>query len=318
LTARERGISPRERLFAAVKSQAVDRVPYALWQHSTVHERTVERFTRFTLDFHHRYRPDLLKVMYDEQYDLPVDRHHLRDARDWRLLEEFEAHTGAFGRQLECLARIRAAVGPEVPVVQTIYSPFHVAHKVAGRRILEDWRGDPEAVSGALATIAANYRRFAECCLREAGVDGFFFAPIGCEASFMPESQYIEMIRPSDLAVLEALRQAPLLILHIHGEREVMFDLLAAYPGDVLSWEDRVAGPSLAEVRRANPRCLMGGIDHLAARTCAAEELVRQGREAIAQAGGSNGGFILAPGCTFPAGTPEANLRSLGQAVESA
>jgi uroporphyrinogen decarboxylase len=252
--------------------------------------------------------------MYDEQYDLPVERHHLRDAKDWRLLEEFEAHTGAFGRQLECLARIRAAVGPEVPVVQTIYSPFHVAHKFAGRRLLEDWERDPEAVGGALATIAANYRR---CCLREAGVDGFYFAPIGCEPSHMALSQYVRMVRPSDLAVLEALRQAPLLILHIHGEREVYFDLLADYPCDVLSWEDRVAGPSLAEVRRRSSRCLMGGIDHLAARTCAAEEVVSQGREALAQAGGGRqGGFILAPGCTFPAGTPEANLRALAGVVQ--
>jgi uroporphyrinogen decarboxylase len=276
----------------------------------------VERFTRFTLNFHEKYQPDLVKVMYDEQYDLPVDRHCLRDAQDWRLLEEFEAHTGAFGRQLECLARIRAAVGPQVPVVQTIYSPFHVAHKFAGRRLLEDWQRDPEAVGGALAVIAANYRRFAECCLREAAVDGFYFAPIGCEASYMDEGQYVRMVRPSDLAVLEALRQAPLLILHIHGEREVMFDLLAQYPCDVLSWEDRVAGPSLAEVRRRGARCLMGGIDHLAARQSPAEELVRQGREAMAQAGGSNGGFILAPGCTFPAGTPEANLRALAKAVQ--
>jgi uroporphyrinogen decarboxylase len=308
-------MTPRERLFAAVKGQAVDRVPYALWQHSTVHERTVERFTRFTLDFHQKYRPDLLKVMYDEQYDLPVDRHHLRDAQDWRRLEEFEAHTGAFGRQLECLARIRTAVGPEVPVVQTVYSPFHVAYKFAGRRLLEDWKRDPEAVEGGLRTIAANYRCFAECCLREAGIDGFFFAPIGCEASFMPESQYARMVRPSDLSVLEALRQVPLAILHIHGEKDVHFDLLASYPCNVLSWEDRVAGPPLDAVRRRDPRCLMGGIDHLAARECPAEELERQGRQAIARMEGTKGGFILAPGCTFPAGTPEANLRALARAV---
>jgi uroporphyrinogen decarboxylase len=309
-------MTARERLFAAVRGQAVDRVPFALWQHSTVHERTVERFTRFTLEFRERYRPDLLKVMYDEQYDLPVDRHHLRDAQDWRLLEEFEAHTGAFGRQLECLARIRAAVGPDVPVVQTIYSPFHVAHKFAGRGVLEDWQRDPEAVAGALAVIAANYRRFAECCLREAGVDGFYFAPIGCEPSYMRQDQYGQLARPSDLAVLEGLRQAPLLILHIHGERDVYFDLLAKYPSDVLSWEDRVAGPPLARVRAANSRCLMGGVDHLAAPRSTPEQIVRQAREAISQTGGSGGGFILAPGCTFPPETPEANLRALAAAVQ--
>jgi uroporphyrinogen decarboxylase len=306
-------MTPRERVFAAARGLAADRVPFALWQHSTVHERTVERFTRFTLDFYHRYHPDLVKVMYDEQYDLPVDRHHIREVRDWRLLEAFEPHTGAFGRQLECLARVRSEVGPDVPIVQTIYSPFHVAHKVAGRRLLEDWRQDPQTVGAALATIAANYRGFAECCLREAKVDGFFFAPIGCEASFMDERQYVEMIRPSDLSVLEALREAPLLILHIHGEKEVMFDLLSTYPCDLISWEDRVAGPSITEARRRTRRSLMGGIDHLAAPDATPEQIIAQGREAIAQAG--DRGFILAPGCTFPAGTPEANLLALRRAV---
>jgi uroporphyrinogen decarboxylase len=133
----------------------------------------------------------------------------------------------------------------------------------------------------------------------------------------MPQSQYSQMVRPSDLAVLEALRQAPLLILHVHGEREVYFDQLSDYPCDVLSWEDRVAGPPLAQVRRSSTfsnRCLMGGIDHLAAPRSTPEQIARQGREAIEQAG-SNGGFILAPGCTFPAGTPEANLQALALAV---
>jgi len=306
----------RQRLSAALRGEAPDRVPYALWQHSTVHERTAERFARFTMDFFRKYEPDLVKVMYDQQYDMPVSRHFIGDVRDWRLLEEYEAHTGGFGRQLESLARIREEAGPEVPVVQTIYSPFHLAHKVAGRRILQDWRRDPQAVSRALEVIAANLRRFAECCRREAGVDGFFFAPIGCDASYMDESQYVEMVRPSDLAVLETLRASPLLILHIHGEREVLFDLLSRYPCDVLSWEDRVAGPSLAEARRRTPRCLMGGIDHLAAPGVEPEEIVRQGLDAIRQAG--PGGFILAPGCTFPPETPAQRLRALRRPVEAA
>jgi uroporphyrinogen-III decarboxylase len=60
----------------------------------------------------------------------------------------------------------------------------------------------------------------------------------------------------------------------------------------------------------------MGGIDHLAAPKASVEELVRQGREAMAQAGGGlSGSFILAPGCTFPAGTPDASLRALAEAV---
>jgi uroporphyrinogen decarboxylase len=306
-------VTKSQRLAATLRLEPTDRAPFCLWMHSTVHERTVERFTRFTLDFYRSYDPDFIKVMYDESYDMPVNYEYVTEPKVWRLLEEFDADTGGFGRQLEVLKRVRAEVGTEVPVIQTIYSPFHVARRLAGRRILEDWRTDPEAVRHGLATIAANYRRFAERCRTEAGVDGFFFAPQGCEASWMSQDQYRLMVRPSDRAVLEALRPAPVLILHIHGEKNVYFDLLSEYPCDAISWEDRLAGPAIAEARRHTGRCLMGGIDHYAARTCPPGEVLSQARDALAQSGGR--GFILAPGCTFFNDTPVENLKALRTAV---
>ena len=306
-------MTPRQRLTAALRHEPTDRTPFCLWMHSTVHERTVERFTRYTLEFYRRYEPDFIKVMYDEAYDMPVNHQFVGEPGVWKLLEEYDPHIGAFGRQLEVLQRVRGEADPEVPVIQTLYSPFHVARRLAGRRILEDWKTDPEAVRFGLNTIAANYRRFAERCLSEAGIDGFFFAPQGCEASWMSPEQYRAMVMPSDLAVLEVLRRAPVLILHIHGERDVFFDLLAGYPCDAISWEDRLAGPSIAEARRRTGRCLMGGIDHYAARSCTPAQILSQARDAAAQAGGR--GFILAPGCTFFNDTPEANLQALRAAV---
>jgi uroporphyrinogen decarboxylase len=281
--------------------------------HSTVRERTVERFTRFTLDFYRRYDPDFIKVMYDESYDLPVNYQYVTEPKVWRLLEEYDPDIGGFGRQLEALKRVREEAGPEAPVIQTIYSPFHVARRLAGRRILEDWQADPEAVRCGLSTIAANYRRFAERCRTEAGIDGFFFAPQGCEASWMSPEQYRTMVMPSDRAVLEALRPAPVLILYIHGEKDTFFDLLSQYPCDAISWEDRLAGPSIAEARKRTGRCLMGGIDHYAARICSPEQVLSQAQDALAQARGR--GFILAPGCTFFNDTPVENLKALRTAV---
>jgi uroporphyrinogen decarboxylase len=306
-------VTKRQRLAATLRREPADRTPFCLWMHSTVRERTVERFTRFTLDFYRAHDPDFIKVMYDESYDLPVNYQYVTEPQVWRLLEEFEPDIGGFGRQVEALKRVREEAGPEVPVIQTIYSPFHVGRRLAGRRILEDWQTDPEAVRYGLNTIAANYRRFAERCRVEAGVDGFFFAPQGCEASWMSPEQYRAMVMPSDRAVLEALRPAPVLILHIHGEKDVFFDLLSDYPCDAISWEDRLAGPSIAEARMRTGRCLMGGIDHYAARTCPPEQVLSQARDALTQAGGR--GFILAPGCTFFNDTPVENLRALKAAV---
>ncbi len=302
-----------QRVLATLKKEETDRVPFSAYTHSTVHERTAERFARFTLDYYHSYDPDYVKVMYDENYDTPVNYYFVNTLEVWKHLEGYDPHIGAFGRQLQSLKQIKDTVGPNVPVIQTIFSPFHIAGRLAYRRILEDWKQEPEAVLQGLRTIAANYNRFAECCLTEAGIDGFFFGAFGCEKEWMSESLYREMVMDSDQKVMKTLRKAPILFLHIHGEEEAYFDLLQGYDCDAISWEDRLAGPSLAEAGTLTDKCLVGGIDHYQALHCAPEEIVRQGREAITATGGR--GLILAPGCTFFDETPRENILALKQAV---
>ena len=302
-----------QRVLATLKMQVTDRVPFSAYVHSTVHQRTPEKFARFTLDFFKDYDPDYVKVMYDELYDMPVNFLHVSGVEVWKLLERFDPHIGAFGRLIESLKRIKDAVGADVPVIQTVLSPFYIAYRLAGRRILEDWKQDPEAVRHGLDTIAANYVRFAESCVKEAGIDGFFYGALGCEKGWMSEAQFKDMVMPSDLAVLNTLSKAPISILHIHSEKDSYFDLLIDYPCGGISWEDRLAGPSVAEAKKRTDKCLVGGIDHYMALKCAPGQIVSQGKEAIQASGGR--GLILAPGCTFFDDTPEANMLALKEAV---
>jgi uroporphyrinogen decarboxylase len=306
-------MTKKERVLATIKGEQTDRIPYSAYVHSTVHERTVERFTSFTLDFYSKYDPDYIKVMYDENYDTPVNLQFVNSVEVWRQLEEFDPHIGAFGRQIEILKRIREAVGAEVPVIQTVFSAFHIGYRLAGRRILEDWKKDPEGVSQGLSTIASNHVRFAECCLSESGIDGFFFGAYGCEEDWMGEEQYREMVMPTDLVMMKGLRKAQILILHIHGEKKTYFDSLKDYSCDAISWEDRLAGPSITEARSKTDKCLVGGIDHYMALKCSPDDIVRQGKEAVAAAAGRK--LILAPGCTFFNETPPQNILAVKRAA---
>ncbi len=291
-----------QRVLATLKKEETDRVPFSDYTHSTVHERTLEKFAQFTLDYYHNYDPDYVKFMYDENYDTPVNYYFVNTREVWKHLEEYDPHIGAFGRQLQSLKQIKDTVGLDVLVIQTIFLPFHIAQRLAYRRIPEDWKQEPEALRQGLRTIAANYTRFAECCLTEAGIDGFFFGAFRCEKEWIPEPLYREMVMDSDQKVMKTLRKAPILFLHIHGEKEAYINLLKGYDCDAISWEDRLAGPSLAEAGTLTNKCLVGGIDHYKALHCAPEEIVRQGREAMTAAGGR--GLILAPGCTFFDETP--------------
>lgn len=307
------GMTKIERVRAALKGAETDRVPFSVYQHSTVHERRVDKFVDYTLEFYYKYDPDYIKVMFDENYDTPVNWQYLQTIDVWNELEEFDPHIGAFGRQLEALKKIKDSAGADVPVIQTIFSPFHFAHRLTNRRMMEDWKHSPETVQRGLQVIASNIKRFADCCIDEAGIDGFFFGAFGCEAGWMTEEEYHKNVSPSDLEVLNSLRRGEMLFLHIHGENKSFFKLLKEYPCNALSWEDKLSGPSLKEAREMTDKCLVGGIDHLKAVGCLPDEIVREGRESIQSINGR--GFILAPGCTFPGATPGENMSALKTAV---
>ena len=68
----------------------------------------------------------------------------------------------------------------------------------------------------------------------------------------MSEARYREVGLPYDLTALRGAQNGWLNILHLHGERDLMFDLALTYPVQVLNWSDRIAGPSLREARSTN------------------------------------------------------------------
>jgi uroporphyrinogen decarboxylase len=309
-------VNSQQRVRAALRGESVDRVPFSVYLHSKAQNRGAREFAEFTVAFHRRFRPDYVKAMYDENYDTPVNFQYAADPSVWGLLEELDPHRGGFGRQLESLKLIRDAAGPDTPVIQTLYSPFHWGVRLAWRTILEHWELEPELVQRGLGVIASNVAAFGRCAIEEAGIDGFMFAAYGCEPAWLSEVGYRAIAMPHDRATLAALRPGALLMLHIHGEQGSYFDLLKDYEVDALSWEDRLAGPSLAEARRRTGKCLIGGVDHRRAVTASPEEVRAEALDAIRQTGGR--GFILAPGCTLLDPTPEANLRALGEAAKSA
>lgn len=306
-------MSRRERLAAAMRGERPDRTPVSIYQHSTVLNRGVEEFVRYTLDFHAQFDPDYVKVMYDEMYDAPVNYQFATGVEVWEQLEDLDPHRGGFGRYLESLKRIRAAVHADTPVIATIFTPFHVGVRLAWRRLIEDCRTDPERTMRGLATISRNTVALVNAAIAEAGVDGFFLGGYGCETGWLSESDYRAIAAGFDREVLAAMRPAPFVFAHAHGGATAFLDLYAGYDCDALSWEDRHGAWSLAEARRRTPKCLVGGVDHVAALRGGPALAREQALEAIAATEGR--GFVLAPGCTFLDGTSADTMRALKDAA---
>jgi len=308
-------MTKRERFLCAVGGGKPDRVPVSIYQHSTVHERGVKEFAAFTLEFHKRFDPDYVKVMWDELYDVPVNYQFAADPSVWDMLGDLDPRKAAYGRYLESLKRVRDAVDLDTPVVATVFAPFHIAARLAWSRLVPDCRTERERTLRGLAAIARNQAAFAKAAREDAGVDAFFLGCVGCEPSWLTREEYSEIAAPFDLQVLAAMRPAPV-IAHCHGEESSYFDIVSGYSCDGVSWEDRLAGPSVDEARKMTGKCLVGGVDHVAAVKATPDAVKAEALDAIRRSGGA--GFILAPGCTFLEGTPAENMRALKDAAAEA
>ena len=130
----------RERLEAAIAGQSVDRVPAALWRHFPGDDQDPASLAAATIAFQRRWDFDFVKVtpassfqirdwgVQDEwQGNVEGTRHYtyhpVERAGDWRKLKALDARSGALGEQLKCLKMIVEAL-PEVPVIQTVFSPL--------------------------------------------------------------------------------------------------------------------------------------------------------------------------------------------------
>ena len=288
-----------ERVQAAVNGAEVDRIPVCFWHHFQP-EGSGRAMAEATLRFFDgEFDLDIAKVMPDIPYPFP--RRSIAEVDDWRLFEPIDpVRSRYFRERVEAVAVLRETLGFETPVIMTVFSPLAEAMYAARDReqLLAHLQEHPVLLHETLATIADNLSTHLQDVIN-AGADGVFFAIQGCTRMIMSEQQYREFGRPYDLMALRGAGYGWLNVLHVHGEKDLMFDQVLDYPVQVLSWSDRIAGPSLREARVKTSKCLMGGWNEFGALANGPEEqIAAEARDAIAQTSGRK--FILANGCSVP------------------
>ncbi|NLZ39699.1 MAG: uroporphyrinogen decarboxylase, partial [Comamonadaceae bacterium] len=172
------------------------------------------------------------------------------------------------------------------------------------------------ALERALGVITEVTIRFALDAL-DAGAHGVFFATQLASWRLLSAAEYERFGKAYDLRVLEALRgKARLSMLHAHGH-DIMFELLADYPVQMLNWHDRAAGPTLAEAAPRFGGMLVGGLNENATLRSGPEAAIEaEVREALAQTGGRR--LLLGPGCVMPIAVPAAHIAAVVRAAQAA
>src|SRR5216684_532311 len=295
-------MTPGERVHAAVKGDHVDRVPFCFWHHFKP-EGSGKRMAELTMEFFiEKFQLDIVKIMPDLPY--PTPEHPLTGAEQVRSLPRLYLTTPMFREQLVCIRTLRSQLGDDYPLILTLFSPFTTIARFMGKKAaIEQVRHNPGVFGQGMATLAANLSDLMAAAI-DAGASGIFFSCMGAtSADFMPD-EYARLIRPYDLQALEGAKAGWLNIVHVHADPDqegddLYFEDFVDYPVSVMSWSDRVTGPTISEASTMTDKCLMGGLWERGPLTHGGEiELDNEIMSAISQTRGRR--LILANGCSVP------------------
>lgn len=302
-----------ERVECALRGDEVDRPPFSFWYHFGLQHMPGEKHAEAEIDFFRAYDLDFLKVMNDYPYPLPVGLDAMGAEEDWKRLEPLRADDECWKQQLRAISSINAAIGKQALFIDTIFSPWTTARRLARGGSLNDARQRyPEALLSALGVIADSLAAYAGAAL-ERGAAGIFLSLGAATHDSMSPEQYATWGRPFDLRILEAVKEAPFNVLHIHGSN-IHFDSLLDYQVSAINWSHYHTAPSLAEGSRLSRRTVMGGIDETTAAHLSAPEIAGQVARALDELGPR--GLIITPGCSVPTDTPGRNLRAVRHALD--
>jgi len=321
-----------ERLQACLANDpALDRPPVALWRHFPVDDQSPERLAAATLDFHRRYDFDLVKVTPASSFCLKdwgaedfwegnpegtrrYTRCVIEKPQDWERLPALDPSAQHLAGQLACLRLLRRELGPDVPLLQTVFSPLAQAKNLAGgERLIVHLSQHPEAVLIGLQTIAETTRRFVAAAI-ETGIDGLFYAVQHAQASLLTLDEYKTFGLPFDTISLEPAQGMLCNMLHLHG-KDIYFSLLTSslsFP--IVNWHDRDTPPSLVEAQNYFAGVVCGGLRRETVVLGTPDEVQEVAAEALEQTQGRR--FILGTGCVVPVIAPHGNILAARNSVE--
>ena len=323
----------RERVEAALAMDVADHLPVGAWGHTFREEWSAEALAAVTVERARRFGWDFVKFQprascFAEAFGsvyLPSG-HRLRgpilikpavpDLDSWASVQL--VNRKALDDQVESIGIVARELGPDVSVIQTVFSPITVGGYLVGKsqsRVVRELRKHPEVVGPALDRVAEALIDFSRRSVG-AGAAGIFYAISGYAGrKVMSEDLYRDLVLPYDQAVLKALPDnAWFNAVHLCGS-SLNFGLSRDLPSQAVSWSIHNQGnPSLAEGRAIAGRAVMGGLSQRATLLYGPPPKIEdEVRLAVAETGGR--GLILAPGCSVSPRVRDSNLEAMLTAV---
>jgi len=294
-------LTGRERVDRTLAGQDVDRPPFTAYYHFGLEDLPGDRHAKATLDFHNKFRTDLVKVMSDFPYP--------KSEGNWYELEVVD---NPFPEEIRALELIRDGLQGDYHFIETIFNPWNQAGKISSpEEVLKLKEEDPQKLLDALEVIAKSQANHAKHAVA-AGASGVFLAVANAQDGIMTLEEYEKFSEPFDKMIVDAISDAPLNTLHVHGHEAYVDRFLSGWHASVVQYSAHGTGVPIEDVRRSYDGVIMGGIDEGAFRNLTESEMKSQW-QAAQQAAGAK--FILAPGCSVPDDTADEELMRLVNVV---
>lgn len=326
-------------------------------------DRNAKDFAKATIDFQDANDFDFIKIMSNpyylledmgillnapERYDQCVTRSNrllVPSPKDWGTIAFPDVNAGSLAREREAIRRVIGHYQGTVPVLATIFTPaMWIAYSSLRSEDMEQAEnqfgsyiplleryltGHERHVRPALDRFAELNQRYMEALLSD-GVSGFFYCTEYARDLWTDRTVFEDFEKRYDLRILDSVRKDSLFnILHVCGVGKLRMDWVLDYPVDAFNWDDRQPGnPSLADVRAATEKILVGGLDRFRDLAGASREeiktrLLEKIRRATEQAGRN---LIVSGGCDWTIGASHRfyiwrevmeELRTTGQGSET-
>jgi len=290
-------LTSKERVDRALKGEDVDRAPFSFWHHFLDADKPGEEHAHSTLEFHEKFHTDLVKVMSDYPYPKPK--------AEWYMLRE---EKNPFPRQIVALEKIRDGLGGQAYFVETMFNPWKVAENLSSvdevRKLQQE---KPQTLLDALEVIARSEANHARRSI-QAGAAGVFIAIANANDGYQTQADYAKFSEPFDKMVLEAVKTAPLNVLHLHGDKVYLDRFYKGWAATAINYSAHGTRVPIAQVRAKYSGVILGGLDEVNYRKLTRLDLKRQWVDAMKAAGPK---FILTPGCSVPNDSTDAELEQL-------
>lgn len=273
------------------------------------------------------YRPDGLPVMFDLQVEAEilgcelhwakevppsVTTHPLEQGRRLGDLPPLDETRGRLPVVLQALDRLKRDIGSEVALYGLICGPFTLALHLRGNNIFLDMFDDPGGVRELLDYCAGIGQTMASLYLRH-GAD--VIAVVDPMTSQISPDHFTEFVAPPMNRIFDAIRKkGGLSSIFVCGDVTRNLEAMCRTSADNISVDEQIDMAALRRLCERSGKSFGGNLKLTSVLLLGNEDDARREAVEILDTCGRRG-FVLAPGCDLPYGTPPENLAAVAEVV---